>query len=314
VTELSVVIPVFNELELVRACLRSVLESLEELRLEAEVIVVDDASTDGARELVEQEFPGVRSIAHENNRGFAVSANRGLREARGELLLLLNSDTEVDARGLLTMLNELRDHPECSAVAPRLVDDQGATQHSLMALPRLSTALYFGTPLERLLPDSAELERYFARDLDHELSSEVAQPPAAAWMLRRAAWERVGEFDEQLELFFNDVDWCLRFGEQGGRFRYLAEATVVHHGGASTRHRADFVPRWQADRLRYYRKHFGRTGVAWVKLCVSLTFADWCVRNSWRRMLGRASEPLGPTSRAFAAFLRGSALREFTSS
>ena len=300
--KLSVVVPVWNRRELVDACLGSLRTALGDL--DAEVIVVDDASTDGAAELVRERHPWARLLVNETNRGFAPSVNRGAREARGELLLLLNSDTEVAARDLERLVATLDSRPELDAVAPRLVGPDGATQNALMQLPGLATVAWWGTPLGRWRPGAGELQRYTGARLDPEVDQEEVQPPAAAWLLRHHAWQRVGPLDEALELFFNDVDWYRRLVEGGGRMLYLASATVTHHGGASTAGRADFVERWQTDRLRYYRKHHGRAGAAWVKLWVGVTFADWWVRNAARRMLGGQAEPSGPTTRAFGAFLR----------
>ncbi len=308
--ELSVIVPVYNERELLRRCLRSVVDALATLELHAELIVVDDASADGAAALVREEFPAAQLFENEANLGFAPTANRGMRAARGRLLLLLNSDTELCAAALQELISFLEQHEQYAGVAPRLVGADGITQRSLMAFPSLTTALFFATPLERWMPNSRELVRYFQRELDHECACDAQQPPAAAWLLRRCAWEAVGEFDEELELFFNDVDWCLRLAATGGKLRYLASAPITHHGGASTRHREDFVARWQTDRLRYYSKHFGPLGALWVKLCVGLSFSDWCLRNLGRRMLGRTSEPLGPTSRAFTRLLRARAARQ----
>ena len=308
-TQLSVVVPVYGERELVRTCLRSVFEALEQVAIEAEVIVVDDASPDDAARVVAQEFPAAKLLENDVNRGFAFSVNRGTREARGELLLWLNSDTEVSGESLAAWLAYLSEHPERGALAPRLVGADGQTQRSLMRLPRLGTVAAFGTPLERWFPDSAELRRYFARDVDHEVDGEVEQPPAACWLLRRECLEGVGELDEELVLFFNDVDWARRLAASGQSFRYLAQAPIVHVGGASTRRRSDFVARWQTDRLRYYRKHHGVLGALWVKSWVCVSFLDWCVGNVRRRMLGRTAEPFGPTARAFTRFLRGKEAR-----
>lgn len=309
-TQLSVVVPVHGQQELVRRCLRALLDSLAALPVESEVIVVDDASPDDSAAVVASEFPSVRLLLNEQNQGFARSVNRGTREARGELILWLNSDTEMCPESLEAWLEFMATHPERGALAPRLVDAAGATQLSLMRLPSLRTVVAFGTPLERWFPDSAELQRYFARDLDHELEGDVEQPPAACWLLRRSCLEQVGELDESLVLFFNDVDWALRLAATGQSFRYLAHAPIVHLGGASTRHRSDFVARWQTDRLRYYRKHHGIFGALWVKLWVSLTFLDWCATNVGRRMLGRGAEPFGPTAQAFAGFLCGGEARQ----
>ncbi len=277
--KLSVVIPVWNRSELVRPCLESVLQGLAEIGGQGEVIVVDDGSEDGADSLVESEFPAVKLLRNGTNRGFAVAANRGMQAATGEYLLLLNSDTELEAGALQALVALLDEDPALEVVAPRLVDEEGRTQKSCMAWPELSTALFFGTPLERWCPDSAEMERYFLRDFDHESARDDVQPPASCWLLRRTTWERVGEFDQDLVLFFNDVDWAQRLMEAGGKIHYRPEISVRHVGGASTTERPDFVERWQIDRLRYYRKHFNWVGGLVVKACVSWTYADWWVRQ-----------------------------------
>jgi len=303
VTRLSVVIPAWNRRELLRACLVSVERALAGLA-DTEVIVVDDAGTDGGAERVEREFPGVRLLRQRENGGFARAANRGMEEARGELLLLLNSDTELRAEDLRRLLDFLEEHPEYAGAVPRLVGPDGATQRACMAFPSFFTPLFFGTPLERWWPGSPALRRYFLRDFDHLSDRDVEQPPASCWLLRRSAWSRVGAFDERLELFFNDVDWCRRLAAAGGRLRFVADAVVLHHGGASTARREDFVVRWQTDRLRYVAKHHGRAGKVFTKLCVGWTFAAWFTGTALRRLRGRTGEPVGPLSRAFAAFLR----------
>ena len=304
-TQLSVVIPVYGESGLVRHCLRSVFDTLDELELDGEVVVVDDASPDDAASVVAKEFPGAQLLENEQNLGFARSVNRGTRASQGELVLWLNSDTVLSADSLEAMLEYLAEHPERGAVAPRLVDARGNTQPSLMRFPNLATVAAFGTPLVRWFPDSGELARYFGKGLDHEADGDVEQPPAACWMLRRSCLEDIGLLDERLELFFNDVDWALRLRSSGQSFRYLAAAPVVHLGGASTRHRTDFVSRWQIDRLRFYAKHHGFVGAMWVRLWVCASYLDWCVTHVTRRMLGRKAEPIGPTTRAFFRFLRG---------
>jgi GT2 family glycosyltransferase len=301
---LSIVVPVWNRADRARVALDCAARAVEELGLEAELVVVDDASTDGADELVEREFPGARLLRNERNRGFAVTANRGMAAARGELLLLLNSDTELGAEALGALVAALEAEPGLDLVAPRLTDADGTTQTSCMAFPSPATALWFGSPLERWFPRSRELRRYRLDDFDHRERREDLQPPAACWLLRREVWERVGPFDEGLELFFNDVDWCRRLLDGGGRLAYLPEPWVVHHEGSSTSLRTDFVPRWHLDRLRYHRKHHGRGGAALVKLVVTWTYLDWLARNGLRRLAGRDAEPAAPLSRALASFLR----------
>jgi len=299
--KLSVVITSWNTRELLRSCLDSVAVAIESL--DAEVIVVDNGSDDGSAELVASRYPSVQLLRNADNRGYAIATNQGAALCCGEYLLLLNSDTELGADALTQLVGWLDAHPGHAGVAPRLIETDGSTQEACMRLPRRRTAFAFGTPLERLRPDSRELQRYFARDFDYDRDGEVEQPPAACLLLRRSTWVELGGMDESLWLFFNDVDLCARMARRGDRLSFLSSAAVCHVGGASTARYADFVPQWQGDRLRYYRKHFGATGAACVKLAVTWTFLDWSARTAWSQLRGKPADPLAPTSRAFASFL-----------
>jgi GT2 family glycosyltransferase len=301
--KLSVIVPVWNRCDLVSICLESVRRGLHELSGAAEVIVVDDGSEDGSAQMVANDFPECRLLENGTNRGFAVAANRGMSAGVGEFLLLLNSDTELTAGTLSALVALLEEDPQREVVAPRLVDAEGRTQKSCMAWPELSTAFFFGTPMERWQPDSREIERYFLRDFDHESARDDVQPPASCWLMRRKTWERIGEFDQQLELFFNDVDWAQRLVQAGGKIHYRPEVSVSHVGGASTTIRPDFVERWQIDRLRYYRKHFDWMGGLVVKACVSWTFADWWVRQRLEPATPEKREESASVQRAFGQFM-----------
>ncbi len=299
--ELSIVIPSWNTREYLSACLGSLARA--ELP-PAEVIVVDNGSSDGSAELVASAHPEVRLLRNARNEGFAKGSNQGMRAARGRHVLLLNTDTEVAPDAIARLFGFLERHPAYAAVAPRLVHRDGRTQRTVQEFPNLWTPLFFSTPLERWFPDSRELRRYFMRDWDQESSRDVDQPPAACLLLRRSALEQVGLFDEELWLFYNDVDLARRLRAAGWKTRYLAEATVVHHVGGSTRKFADFVPTWQRDRVRYYRKHHGRLAACWVKCCVALTFADWALAQLRERLRGRPCERIAPMARVFLEFLR----------
>jgi hypothetical protein len=297
---LSVVIPSWNTKDYLAACLAH-LAAAE--KPSCEVIVVENGSSDGSLEYLRAEHPEVQVIANARNEGFARGSNQGMRAARGRYVLLLNTDTEVAPDAIARLVGFLEQHPEHAAVAPRLVNRDGSTQRTVQEFPTLATALFFSTPLERWFPNSRELRRYFMRNWDQESSRDVDQPPAAVLLLRREVLEQVGLFDEELWLFYNDVDLAKRIRAAGHRTRYLAEATVLHHVGGSTRKFADFVATWQRDRLRYYRKHHGRIGGLWLKACVTLTFFEWAAAQLVRRLRGRPAEPLGPMWRGYRAFL-----------
>jgi hypothetical protein len=298
---LSVVIPSWNTKEYLAACLAH-LASAE--KPATEVIVVENGSTDGSLEYVRADHPEVIVLANARNEGFARGSNQGMRAARGKYVLLLNTDTELFPDALARLVAFLEAHPGHAAVAPRLVHKDGSTQRTVQEFPTLKTALFFSTPLERWFPRSRELRRYFMRDWDQESSRDVDQPPAAVLLLRRNVLEQVGLFDEELWLFYNDVDLARRLKAAGWKTHYLAEARVVHHVGGSTRKFGDFVTVWQRDRLRYYRKHHGRLGALWLKGCVTLTYLDWLGTQLVRKLRGRSADPLGPMTRAYREFLR----------
>ena len=298
--ELSVVIPSWNTRELLRACLKTVREADKP---ETEVIVVDNGSADGSADMVAEEFPEVRLERNAANEGFAKGCNQGMRLARGRWILLLNADTEVAPDALQLLIGFLESHSEYGAVAPGLFNADGSVQRSCMRFPRLSTALFFSTPLERWWPKSPELRRYFMRDWNHSGERDIDQPPAACLLVRRAALDEVGLFDEELWLFFNDVDLSLRLARAGWRTRFLPAARVLHHVGKSTSQFGRMHVEWQRNRLHYYRKHHGRLAGLWIKACVSWSFLDWSATNAWNKLRGRGGDPWAPMRGAYAEFM-----------
>jgi N-acetylglucosaminyl-diphospho-decaprenol L-rhamnosyltransferase len=299
--EISVVIPSWNTRDYLRACLESLRATPKP---STELIVVDNGSADGSADLVAELEPDATLIRNEKNEGFARGSNQGMRVATGKYVLLLNTDTEFRADALQRMHAFLEENPTYAAVAPRLIHPDGRTQRTIQEFPNLRTTLFFSTPLERWFPNSRELRRYFIRDWDQESSRDVDQPPAACLLIRKQVLDQVGLFDEELWLFYNDVDLARRLKAAGWKTRYLAEAEVVHHVGASTSKFAGFVPEWQKNRLAFYRKHHGFGAGAWIKFCTSLTFFDWIWTQRWARLRGKPAEDTRAMWKIYWGFVR----------
>lgn len=300
-TMVSVVIPSWNTRELLRGCLESLKTTLP---YSSEVIVVDNGSTDGSPRMVAENFQHVRLIRNANNMGFAHAANQGVESARGAYVLFLATDTVVVGNAVKNMLGFLEHNLRYGAVAPQLLNADGTTQRAHMRFPRLLTLLCVGTAFERWFPQNREVRRYYARDFDYDLDSDVEQPPATCLLMRRKALKKSKPLDEDLWLFFNDVDLCKRLWRTGWRIAYLAGAQIVHFGGMSTRQFANYAPEWHKNRLAYFRKHHGRAAGWLVKASVAWNVADHCVREFWRRAHGMDEEPLWPVWSTFSAFLR----------
>lgn len=264
----SIVVLSWNTRALLLACLRSLREVADELPFE--VIVVDNASEDGSADAVAAGFPEVQLVRNAANEGYAIGNNIGAARARGEYLLLLNSDTEMAPGVLTTLTTFLDEHPGHAACAPRLNHPDGRPQLSCKRFPTLLTAVFFDTVFDRWFPANKTIPRYFMRDFDHTTSRDVDQPPGAAVMLRRALWERMGGFDPELWLFFNDVDLCRRLAAEGYKTAYVAEAAILHHEGASTSQFPRFAALWHRNRLAYYRKTFGLPGALLARLMTTI--------------------------------------------
>ena len=296
--ELSVVVLSWNTKDLTLACLDALFA--ERPKHAREVIVVDNGSEDGSADAIAQRFPQVRLHRNPDNRLYAAGNNQGAAMARGDYVVTLNSDTEVRAGALDLLVDFLGQHADYGAVAPRLSDPDGSVQHACQRFPTLLTALCFDSWFGSFWPGRRVVDRYLMRDFDHLTSCDVDQPPGAVCMLRTADWRALGGFDEELALFYNDVDLCQRIWASGQKIRYLADAEVMHHRGASTKNFARMLVIWHKNRLAYYTKHYGSLGALWVRVCVRLRiWEEW-----WR--IGRRNRQDPGRKKAERDFLRQS--------
>lgn len=294
--DLSVAVLSWNTRDLTLSCLEAL--HADPGRRSREIVVVDNASEDGSAEAIAARYPGVRLLRNTHNAGYAAGNNQAAAVARGRWLCLLGSDTEVRPGALDALVDFLEEHPDYAAAAPRLVGPRGDVQRSCMRFPGLLTALCYDNLLGRIPPGSWVQDRYFMRDFDHLRDRDVPQPPGTCLVLAREEYLALGGMDENLWLFFNDVDLCRRLWRKGRRIRYLAAPSVVHHGGASTGRFEGFVVTWFRDRLTYYRKHYGRAAAAYVRFMVRLRALE-----EWVRLGRRHRDPAA--RRAARADLRG---------
>ncbi|MFQ6100129.1 MAG: glycosyltransferase family 2 protein [Anaerolineae bacterium] len=254
--DLSIVVVNWNVRDLLRRCLHSVLDA--RCSMLVEVIVVDNASTDGSAEMVQAEFPGVHLVANDENRGFPAANNQGLAVAQGRYIFLLNPDTEVLGDGLATMVAFADTHPDVGMLGPQLLNPDGSVQSSRRRFPTLATAFFESTWLQPYAPHRV-LERYYVEDRPDDIVQEVDWVYGAAMMARREAIEQVGPMDEGFFMYSEELDWCRRFRGAGWRVVYLPTAQVVHHEGKSSEQivAARHI-HFQTSKVRYFRKHHGR--------------------------------------------------------
>jgi hypothetical protein len=265
--------------------------------LSTEIIVVDNASTDGTVEAIRQRVPEVQLIGNEDNRGFAAASNQALAAATGDFLLLLNPDTIVPPGGFAELDRFARDHPEAGLIGPKLVNPDGTLQHSCRRFPTPMAALFRHTILGRLFPHNRWSAEYVMAEWDHVTPREVDWVSGACMLVRRESYERVGPLDEGFFWGSEDVDYCFRAHRAGWQVLYTPQPVVVHKVGASTNQ----VPvrtfvRFHRSMYRLYRKHFARTVFDAALIWLGVVLRAALVIGAWH--LGQA------VTRARAPFLK----------
>ncbi len=262
---LAVVIVAWESGPQLLACLDSLARHLPPPgSLPVELVVVDNASTDLDEAALRQSFPSLLLLRNDTNLGFGPAANRGVRESRGDVVLLLNPDARATPHALDELIRAFTQFPAAVAVAPRMVDaaEPGPEPQELFQLRRLPTwgqAVRELLLLDKLFPNNAALRRERYLDVDRRHPFPVEQPAAAALAIRRETFLDLGGFDERfVPAWFEDVDLCRRLAGVGP-ILFWPGAVFVHQGGAAAArlgyHR--FLPHYYRNACRYWRKHAG---------------------------------------------------------
>lgn len=225
-----------------------------------QVILVDNASSDGSPQRLARDFSAVELIINEQNGGFARACNQGIRRARGRYVLLLNPDVIVGEGALDAMVAFMDDHPEVGILGPRLLNPDGSRQHSCRLFPTYSAALFNRTSLlTRFFPRNRFSRRYLQSGRNPNQVEEVDWVSGACMLVRREAIKDVGLLDEAFFLHCEDVDWCKRMWAKGWKVVYFPKAEMTHRIGHSTS-QAPFrtVIEQNKSIWRYYKKYFPR--------------------------------------------------------
>ncbi len=226
----SVVVVTWNNAEVIRDCLRSI---FAEGGNDVEAIVCDNDSGDATVETVKREFPNAMILQTGGNLGFAPAVNLGIREARGERIMLLNPEASFFPGALRRLIDTLDANPSAGAVGPCIVESDGAVQPTAarrFPSPWLALAQQLG--IRPLLERIGRGETLAA-----SLGDKIASVPClsgAALLVSRSVLETVGNLDEALPMYLEDLDFCARIGRSGLDLLYVPSAVVVHDGGYSS--------------------------------------------------------------------------------
>jgi GT2 family glycosyltransferase len=270
----SVIIPNWNGLRYLRPCLDAL---ARQSYRQAEVIVVDNASQDDSVPVMEREYPWVRVVSLASNRGYAGGCNAGMAAARGEILVLLNNDTEAEPGWLAALVAALDAHPEAGLAASRIMLwDRRDTLHSAGDLYRAD-----GTA------DSRGVWQPYGPPYDQP--AYVFGACGGAMAVRRQVIEEVGPFEESFFMYCEDIDLNWRAQRAGWRCIYTPEAVVYHHlsatgGGPLASYYVGRNSLWVLARhypASLFRRHRRAMAAAQARIA-------WEALKSWRGAAARA--------------------------
>lgn len=312
--EASVLIVSFNTKDILRECLEAVERESDGLRIET--LVVDNHSSDGSPEMVENEFPWVRVLRSTVNLGFGAANNLAIQAAGGRYVILLNTDAFLCPGSLRAAVDKMNLHPKVALGGARLVGRDSSWQPSARMFPSVFSDALVLTGLAAKFPKSrffGHFDRTWADPLE---PAQVDWVPGAFSIVRTKVLEKVGLFDPRFFLYCEEVDLCRRIKRAGYEIWYWPDILVVHIGGESSRQIGDVdvsgsqIVRWRMrSTLLYYRKHHG--AMAWLAKSLELAhYRASALRNRFsgdprRKLRSRNYQNLAATMRLAWSETRG---------
>jgi hypothetical protein len=290
--DVSIIIVTRNTCALTRAAIQSVLDSRDLPAVE--IFAVDNGSTDETPANLPLEFPHLQFIRSEKNLGFARACNLAAKAARGEFLLLFNSDVRLEPDALAKAIGWMRANPDCAVAGAQLLNADGSRQNSIANFPTLATELLNKSLLRRLFPEKFPgKERIFAAPV------AVETVVGAFMLIRKFVWDTLGGLDERFFFFFEETDFCRQARRKGFRVVHLPEVRVWHGQGQTAKQVSvgARIEYWRSRYLYFAKNHreLSRVILAvglWLRLLVDLFAAGlltmltlgknarWCSR--WR--------------------------------
>lgn len=246
--DMSIVLVCWNNKDYLEPCLESLYNS--GLKSTFDVVVVDNGSTDGSQEMLQEKFPQVKLIQNDHNVGLGRASNQGIEATNGRYVLLLNNDTLVDGPSLDAMNAFMDDNPQAGAVGGRLLNPDGSFQSGYAGFSSLTEELLIATRLGERLWDG-----YPSHGQGDQVKA-VGWLSSACLLLRRKALEEVGLLDESYFIYGDEADLQYRLNQAGWKVYYLPDSTIIHYGGRS-------LDRWRRRKMVYrgkmlfYRKNYG---------------------------------------------------------
>lgn len=270
--DISFIIVNWNTRDLLRDCLDSIDQTVDALSYE--IIVVDNASTDGSLDMLSQKYPRVKTIANSENRGFGAANNQGFAVMQGKYALLINTDAVLTKGAVQKLWDFAEANPRAAIVCGQLLNADGSKQNSVAAFPTLLTLASNTSLLEYFFPGKYPSKRY-----DHQRPLEVDSAIGACMMIRKKALDEVSFFDERYFFFFEETDLAFAMKRVGWKVYQVPDALIYHLQGQSIGHNTQSRIEFYRSRYQFLRKWHGgayyraASAVIFLRLLINILLA-----------------------------------------
>lgn len=252
---LSIIIVNYNTKDLLKDCLQSIFKHIQ--NLDYEVIVIDNASSDGSVEMIKNDFLQVKLFQNQENLGFAKANNQGVKEARGSYILLLNSDTVLQEGDLSRVINYMDKNDSVGILGCRISNPDGSLQLSCYKFPAMKQLLSHNLFFTKIWPNNRFFGDY--RKWPHDKLKEVDFVIGAFFLVKRRVFDEIGLLDEDFFLNVEETEFCLRAKKVGWRTVFYPNFQIIHYGGQSKRRLEEksLLSSFKGTEL-LIRKHYGK--------------------------------------------------------
>ena len=193
-----------------------------------EILVVDNASEDGIKKMIRRNFPVVKFLANSKNLGMGAGNNAGIKNSKGEYILIVNPDVTLNQPAIQRLVEFLDHHPKAVIAAPQILNPNKTHQDTCYRWPSLYTFLYRRTQLGKTKRGRKHLHYYLYKDIDLNQNQQVDWILGGCFLVRRQALDEVGLFDERFFLFLEDTDLCRRMWQKNWQTWYVPAAQAIH--------------------------------------------------------------------------------------
>jgi GT2 family glycosyltransferase len=254
---LSIIIVNYNVKLLLKTCLDTVSRAIE--NLEAEVIVIDNASSDDSISYLQPLFPAFVFISNATNEGFAKANNKAIAIAHGEYILFLNPDTTVPHDCFTKCIHFFGNHPDAGAIGVKMINGDGTfLRESKRGFPSPLVSFWKLTGITGMFPRSPLFARYYLGHLNENIDHEVDVLSGAFMMVQNVVLRKTGGFDERFFMYAEDIDLSYRIKKAGYRNYYFAGTTITHYKGSSTKKDSKYVRQFYKAMSQFVKKYYGR--------------------------------------------------------